>query len=97
MVITQEELKSRFKGSGYIVGNSTICHVCDGGHTILTFHEKNKTYIVSVNTDSTVAANLIDNGFLKYFKYTKLMSWYLPEPRYSGRLFRMYELKEWRC
>lgn len=95
MVITQKELRSRFRGSDFIVGDKSIGHICSGTYDIFPFYENDKTYIIS-NTDSLVAANLFDNCFLRYFKYTKLMSWYSPETKYYGKIFRMYELQEWR-
>lgn len=97
MLITQEELRKKFKGSDFIVDSfNAISHVCDGGHTILTYYEKDKTYIITISSESDYIGRLIDNSFLEYFKHTKLMSWYVPETEYYGKAFRMYELQEWR-
>lgn len=97
MVITREELKKKFRGSDFIVGKSTISHVCTNEYTVLTYYEKDKTYIISIGNEPDYIRKLIDNSFLKNFKYTKLMSWYLPETKYYGRVFKMYELKGWKC
>ena len=95
MVITQEELKSRFKGSDFIVGSMSISHICSDEYVIFPFYENDKTYIIS-DTTSPDFGRLLDNSFLRYFKYIKLMSWYLPISKYYGRTYRMYELQEWR-
>lgn len=96
MLITHEELQSRFKGSDFIVGKSTISHICTNTYTILTYYEKGKTYIITIGDEHDYIRKLIDNSFLGHFEYTQLMSWYIPETKYYGRVFKMYELQRWR-